>query len=259
MSIGPTTKNQKDFPQVGKKAKETIDVEIDPPFHLTTPEAAVQVVRASGKTGDKVALAAFSDSGTGVFASGGSGTGLAARGETLAGDFDGGVRITRFLNVEGRGRVGGDLHVDQSLFVRTDIQMVGGDYAEDFDLGADADPGSVMVIDDEGRIGECAVEYDRRVAGVLSGAGGYAPAIVLDRPHGPQSGRRPLALMGKVWAKVDAGQHPIAVGDLLTTSAVPGHAMKAADPARSFGAVIGKALRPLTSGRGMVPILVALQ
>jgi hypothetical protein len=35
--------------------------------------------------------------------------------------------------------------------------------------------------------------------------------------------------------------------------------MKATDPARAFGAVIGKALGSLESGRGLIPILVALQ
>jgi hypothetical protein len=35
--------------------------------------------------------------------------------------------------------------------------------------------------------------------------------------------------------------------------------MKAADPQRAFGAVIGKALVPLAEERGSIPILVALQ
>jgi len=35
--------------------------------------------------------------------------------------------------------------------------------------------------------------------------------------------------------------------------------MKAADPQRAFGAVLGKALRPLVSGRGAIPVLVALE
>jgi hypothetical protein len=35
--------------------------------------------------------------------------------------------------------------------------------------------------------------------------------------------------------------------------------MKAADREHAFGAVIGKALAPLPSGRGLIPILVALQ
>jgi hypothetical protein len=40
---------------------------------------------------------------------------------------------------------------------------------------------------------------------------------------------------------------------------MPGFAMKANDPSKAFGAVIGKALRPLREGQGMIPILVALQ
>jgi len=66
-------------------------------------------------------------------------------------------------------------------------------------------------------------------------------------------------LVGKVFCKVVADGGAIAVGDLLTTSGTPGHAMKAADPARAFGAVIGKALAPLPHGRGLLPILVSLQ
>jgi hypothetical protein len=58
---------------------------------------------------------------------------------------------------------------------------------------------------------------------------------------------------------VDANREPIEVGDLLTTSPTPGHAMKATDPVRAFGAVIGKALHPLKTGHALIPILVALQ
>jgi hypothetical protein len=49
------------------------------------------------------------------------------------------------------------------------------------------------------------------------------------------------------------------VGDLLTTAPTPGHAMKADDPLKAFGAVIGKALRPLPDGQGLIPVLIALQ
>jgi hypothetical protein len=100
--------------------------------------------------------------------------------------------------------------------------------------------------------------YDKRVAGVVSGAGGYKPAIVLDN-HSARGNRSPIALLGKVYCKVDAGPAPVEVGDLLTTSDTPGHAMKAGDPAKAFGSVIGKALRPLSDGQGLIPILVALQ
>ena len=69
----------------------------------------------------------------------------------------------------------------------------------------------------------------------------------------------PVALLGKVYCKVDAGYSPVEVGDLLTTSPTPGHAMKAAEPQRAFGSVIGKALRGLEAGQGLIPILIALQ
>jgi hypothetical protein len=66
-------------------------------------------------------------------------------------------------------------------------------------------------------------------------------------------------LLGKVYCKIDAQYSPTGVGDLLTTSPTPGHAMKVDDPLKAFGAVIGKALRPLRSGQELVPILIALQ
>jgi hypothetical protein len=101
--------------------------------------------------------------------------------------------------------------------------------------------------------------YDAAVAGVVSAAGDFRPGVVLDR--GPDVGRPrvTLALVGKVFCRVDASEAPIRPGDLLTTSAVWGHAMKVTDPLRAVGAVLGKALRPLSGGQALIPILVALQ
>jgi hypothetical protein len=81
---------------------------------------------------------------------------------------------------------------------------------------------------------------------------------VLDK-QGAQPNRKPIALVGKVYCKVDAQYGVVETGDLLTTSPTPGHAMKASDRLKAFGAVVGKALRPLTAGQGLIPILVALQ
>ena len=138
--------------------------------------------------------------------------------------------------------------------------MTGADCAEQFDMHDAAAPeqGTIVVIDDDGTLRECQSPYDRRVAGVVSGAGEYRPAIVLDR-RASSEGRASVALVGKVYCKVDADPAPIAVGDLLTTSARPGFGMKATDSAQAFGAVIGKALKPLREGQGLIPILVALQ
>ena len=152
------------------------------------------------------------------------------------------------------------LEVDGNIRVTGDVILLGADCAEDFDVEeADSlEPGSVMVIGEDGRLHQSKDEYDTRVAGVLSGAGDFRPGIVLDKRE-PRHDRLPLALTGKVFCKVDAEYSPIGVGDLLTTSTTVGHAMKADDPLRSHGSVIGKALRALSTGRGLIPILIALQ
>ncbi len=59
--------------------------------------------------------------------------------------------------------------------------------------------------------------------------------------------------------KVDADIAPIAVGDLLTTSPTKGHAQKVLDPAKALGTIVGKALAPLETGKGKIPVLVMLQ
>lgn len=143
-----------------------------------------------------------------------------------------------------------------------DVILSGADCAEDFEIDesclSTTAPGTVMVLDDEGRLRPSVTAYDKRVAGVVSGAGNCRPGIILDR-QSDSIQRRPLALVGKVFCKVDAMLAPISVGDLLTTSATPGHAMRAADPVQAIGAVLGKALRPLKEGCSLIPILVALQ
>jgi hypothetical protein len=154
----------------------------------------------------------------------------------------------------------GDIEAQGHVNVKGDIFLIGADCAEQFDLHEQetAEPGTVMVIDEAGALRACSKAYDRAVAGVVSGAGAFRPGIVLDRQEGPRS-RANIALVGKVYCKVDADIAPIAVGDLLTPSDRPGHAMKVIDPSKGFGAVIGKALRPMAGGRGLLPILVALQ
>jgi hypothetical protein len=169
------------------------------------------------------------------------GYGVWAQAKT-AGYFDGDVQVTGTLNAIG------------------DITMPASDFAEDFLVQASetVDPGTVMVLDQSGSLRPSDKSYDRKVAGVVSGAGDYRPGLILDRQTS-SVGRLPLALLGKVYCKADAGYGPIEVGDMLTTSPTPGHAMKASDPSKAFGAVLGKALRPLDSGCGLIPILIALQ
>ena len=144
--------------------------------------------------------------------------------------------------------------------IQGDIILKNADCAEDFDISGSeqVEPGTVMIIEGEGALRKCTDEYDKRVAGVVSGAGDCKPGLVLDKRI-TKDNRKPVALMGKVFCKTEAMRASIEVGDLLTTSSIHGYAMKANDPVRAFGAVIGKALRPLKSGKGLIPILVTLQ
>jgi hypothetical protein len=163
------------------------------------------------------------------------------------------------IGVFSRGNPAG--HFEGNIEVLGDIRFLNGnDVAEHFAIadGAGIEVGTVVVIGDDGQLLQCRKAYDKRVAGVISGAGHYKPAIILgEQPSGNL--RRPVALVGRAFCRVDAQYGQIEVGDLLTTSPTPGHAMKAGDPLQAFGAVIGKALRPLDSGKGLVPILISLQ
>jgi hypothetical protein len=184
--------------------------------------------------GPEAGVGGFSERGIGVLAQSGA-IALKAQGP-LAGRFEGDVEVTG------------------------DIRLVNADCAEDFNAIASDTiaPGTVMVIDGEDELRPSEKAYDKRVAGVVAGAGNYRPGIRLDK-RASSEGRLPISILGKVFCKVDASYSSIEVGDLLTTSPTPGCAMKVIDPLKAFGAVIGKALRPLERGEGLIPILIALQ
>ena len=121
-------------------------------------------------------------------------------------------------------------------------------------------PGSVVCIDDEhaGLLRMSGTAYDTRVAGVVSGANGLTPGN-LPQPAWSSGSGQDVTLSGRVYVRADASSGPISPGDLLTTSDLPGLAMKAADHERAQGAVIGKAMSALNEGQAMVLVLVTLQ
>jgi hypothetical protein len=219
-------------------------------------------VRSGAKTDTILEL-----SGTGVIRAGGAGRNgqISVRGadgqplaELLALPNEGVLGLGQ-ANRPGRislfGAKGESIRIDAAS---GDVLLMNADCAEEFDVAESVEPGTVMVLTDDGALAMSGSAYDTRVAGIVSGAGSYKPALLLDRRETGRT-RLPIALMGKVFCRVDASLGVVRVGDLLTTADRPGHAMRIADPSRAFGAVIGKALAPLAAGIGLIPVLVSLQ
>jgi hypothetical protein len=143
------------------------------------------------------------------------------------------------------------------------LEITGGaDLAEPFAVMGNSrvEPGSLMVIDEAnpGCLRLSTVAYDSKVAGIVSGAGDVKPGVTLQQ-QGVTAGNTVVAIAGRVYVKTEAFSAPVVPGDLLTTSDIPGYAMKATDRSRAPGAVIGKAMTGLAEGQGLVLVLVNLQ
>ena len=136
------------------------------------------------------------------------------------------------------------------------------DYAETFELvhREDIMPGTVMSASIKGvGLESSTTPYDKRVVGVVSGAGGFNPGMVIGtRRDGTND--LPVALSGQVYVRVCVENGSIKTGDLLVSSSIPGVAMRGTDRQQAFGAVIGKALEPYhnESGKseGLIRMLV---
>ena len=147
------------------------------------------------------------------------------------------------------------------------LEITGGsDLSEQFDIrktteGISPSPGMVVSIDPE-HPGDLIVSHkahDKRVAGIISGAGGVNPGMLMGQKDSKADGANPVALTGRVYCLADASNGHIEPGDLLTTSDTPGHAMKVTDYAKAQGAILGKAMTSHHQGKGLVLVLVTLQ
>jgi hypothetical protein len=224
---------------------------------ITKGEGKAGVAGVSENTGNAA--------GPGVFGRGNA-TGVWGKGTTWHGVYGESESTTGGARICGSSKNGllaglfeGNVLVKGNITATGDIFLSNADFAEDFDiLDNMVEAGTVMVLSTGGGLKQSSIAYDKKVAGVISGAGNYKPGIVLDR-HQDKTERKPLAMVGKVYCKVDANYAPIEIGDLLTSSDTFGHAMKATDHLKAFGTIIGKALGTLESGTGLIPILVSLQ
>lgn len=138
------------------------------------------------------------------------------------------------------------------------LKILGGcDIKEDFDSKEKLEPGDVVVIDVENpkQLKKSSFPYDKKVAGVISGANGIQSGLSLSQ-DGFSTGEYPLAMVGQVYVKAIG---KIKIGDILTTSKTSGYAMAVKKFRKANGAIIGKALTAQNEAEGYVLVLINLQ
>jgi hypothetical protein len=144
-------------------------------------------------------------------------------------------------------RVHGEVASDQ-------IGAVGRGWAESFESKKPLLAGTVVCVTAAGgrQVEACRVARNPQVIGVVvDKAGVWA---------GGSTGKiaTKVALFGTADCCVEADSAPIAVGDLLTTSNVTGHARRLDPSEVAPGSVLGKALKALKKGRGVIPVVVTV-
>lgn len=184
-------------------------------------------------------------------------------GGSCAGTYAVGGCATTGDGVVGRSSDGFAGRFEGRVLVRV-LEITGGtDIAEPFNIAHSEliTPGMVVAIDpaNPGGLRLADKAYDRTVAGIVSGANGLTPGLMMAQQERTAAGALPVALTGRVYGWADASNGPIQPGDLLTTSNRPGHAMRATDSTKAHGTILGKAMTALEAGQGLVLVLVTLQ
>jgi hypothetical protein len=180
------------------------------------------------------------------------------------------IECERGSDVEFRVEGNGNLYADGTL-------NAPADFAEMIEVSSgakSAEAGDVMVIDpgNPRAIVKASAARSTLVAGVYSTKPGFLgserewdkPAAAGEEEGGTYTleemanefNEIPMAVVGIVPCKVSAENGAIQPGDLLVTSTTPGHAMRDDEP--KIGTVVGKALGSLTSGTGVIKVLVTL-
>ena len=131
------------------------------------------------------------------------------------------------------------------------------DVAEVYNTDEQLEKGDVIRIVSEGKVGKTKSAYDA-IIGVYS----TSPGLLVggDARLGGEadvnlpSGKVPVALAGRVPTKVSIENGPIAIGDVLTASSIPGVAMKAT----KAGPILGSSLEAY-SGKELGKVMVFVQ
>ena len=154
---------------------------------------------------------------------------------------------------------------EDARIITDEIEIRGGsDLAELFDINTgsiDAESGMIVSLDpeDPGKLKISREAYDQKIIGVISGANGIKPGILMGQDQTIATGNDLVTLSGRTYIKANQKGGTIKVGDFITSSDIPGEAMKARNKRKAKGAIIGKAMTPLNDESGYVLVLVSLQ
>lgn len=146
----------------------------------------------------------------------------------------------------GSDSTGGVIQGNWTLNGASRLQATYADLAEFYEGDQEYEPGTVLVFGGDKEVTTSSIMNDTHLAGVVT----TNPAYVM---NSEQKGIKVcLALAGRVPCKV-IGR--IKKGDMLTTSATPGYAVKALNP--TLGAIIGKAIEDKDYGEaGVISVAV---
>jgi len=121
------------------------------------------------------------------------------------------------------------------------------DLAEKYTADAEYSPGTVMVFGGDNEITQSTSTHDAKIAGIIS----TDPAFIMNNDL---ENSVLLGLTGRVPCKVKG---PIAKGDMVTSSNIPGVACRLNTAQYTLGCVLGKALEDYDSNtEGVIEVVV---
>lgn len=154
---------------------------------------------------------------------------------------------------------------NDARIITDELQINGGaDLAEMFEINGPEEsikPGLLVAIDerDPGKLQLTCKPYDKKIAGVIAGANGVKPGILMGQEGTVADGDELVTLNGRTYLKANTLGGKIRPGDFLTSSSIPGEAMRVKNFRKARGAIIGKAMTSLIDGHDYVLVLVNLQ
>ncbi len=150
--------------------------------------------------------------------------------------------------------------------ITSELEITGGsDLAENFDINEaeekNLQPGMLVSIDPEKEGVLCITKQanDKKIVGVISGANGIKPGMLMGQQGTIAYGKYPVALAGRVYVLCNNEGGEINAGDFLTSASQRGYAKKAGNLTDAQGAIIGKAMGKADIKTGYVLVLINLQ